>query len=54
MAIDRTEFIKLHDFESAEEPDPDELIAQANATPSPVRKSAESGEHDDLLKSLGM
>lgn len=58
MAIDRTEFIKLNDFESAEAPDPDELIAQANAAPKsadkPAPKAAESNEHDDLLKSLGM
>ena len=54
MAIDRTEFIKLNDFESAEAPDPDELIAQANAAPNPAHQAAESNDHDDLLKSLGM
>ncbi|MGE5469964.1 MAG: DUF3334 family protein [Bacteroidota bacterium] len=58
MAIDRTEFIKLNDFEAAEAPDPDELIAQAHAAShaaSPARaKQPESNEHDELLKSLGM
>lgn len=55
MAIDRTEFIKLNDFESMEAPDPDELIAQAHAASAPPAPVAEkSSEHDDLLKSLGM
>lgn len=54
LAIDRTEFIKLHDFDSDEVVDPDEVIAQANAEKAePVPESA-SSEHDDLLKSLGM
>ncbi len=58
LAIDRTEFIKLHDFEPHEIPDPDELIAQANGggvkpvQASPVKDA--SGDHDELLKSLGM
>lgn len=56
LAMDRTEFIKLCDFERQEAPDPDELIAQANATPvaAPPAAAAEANEHDDLLKSLGM
>lgn len=54
MAIDRTEFIKLNDFESREAPDPDELMAQVNAKAAPVSKPTASDEHDDLLKSLGM
>lgn len=54
MAIDRTEFIKLNDFEALEAPDPDELIAQANAAPASSPKLAASNEHDDLLDSLGM
>lgn len=55
LAMDRTEFIKLHDFEHTEAPDPDELIAQANA--GSVLESPPQGgssENDDLLKSLGM
>ena len=57
LAIDRTEFIKLYDFEPLDAPDPDELIAQANggakaaATPPP---SPEIDDNDELLKSLGM
>jgi len=56
LAIDRTEFIKLFDFEANEAPDPDDLIAQANAQPAPEPEpqQAPANEHDDLLKSLGM
>ncbi|UCV02642.1 DUF3334 family protein [Dechloromonas denitrificans] len=56
LAIDRTEFIKLFDFEANEAPDPDDLIAQANAQPAPQPEpqQAPTNEHDDLLKSLGM
>ena len=54
MAIDRTEFIKLNDFEAAEAEDPDDLIAQVNSASTAAPRHAESTEHDDLLKSLGM
>lgn len=53
LAIDRTEFIKLNDFES-HETDPDALFAQANAEAVAVPLQGESNDHDDLLKSLGM
>ena len=57
LAIDRTEFIKLHDFEVNEVVNPDELIAQAhaaqNATP-PEPAAAAPDEHEELMKSLGM
>ena len=55
LAIDRTEFIKLHDFE-VHELSPDEVHAQAaaagqNATaPTPESNT----DQDELLKSLGM
>jgi CheY-specific phosphatase CheX len=55
LAIDRTEFIKLYDFEPYAEPDPDELIAQAKVkTKTAAKKPKSNDEHDDLLKSLGM
>ncbi|MDD2846586.1 MAG: DUF3334 family protein [Rhodoferax sp.] len=59
LAIDRTDFIKLYDFEPQEVPNPDELIAQAHldadAPPAPAPAPKEPGsETDDLLKSLGM
>ena len=57
LAIDRTEFIKVHEFQPDEVPDPDELIAQAHSAASEAHlgvKPAPSSEHDDLLESLGM
>ncbi len=55
LAIDRTEFIKLNDFDANDTPDPDELIAQAGkkSTPSAPSQSS-SSEQDDFLNSLGM
>ena len=56
LAIDRTEFIKLHDFEVNETLNPDDVIAQANAERE-VQATApteSTSEHDELLKSLGM
>lgn len=53
MAIDKTEFIRLFDFEAGEAPDPDALLEQAAAPQSAV-KPASNNEHDDLLNSLGM
>lgn len=58
LAIDRTEFIRLHDFDSSEVTDPDALMDQergnhggaSNATSN----SAEDDAQDELLKSLGM
>ena len=56
LAIDRTEFIKLYDFEPQETPDPDALMAQAHQ-PAPAAAApaaATDTDTDDLLKSLGM
>lgn len=55
MATDRTEFIKLYDFEPSDVPDPDELITHANGKP-PVstRNTDGTSESDSLLDSLGM
>lgn len=56
LAIDRTEFIKIFDFDAQEAPSPDELFAAAGATTAPPVRSNAPGalEHEDLLKSLGM
>ena len=55
LAIDRTEFIKLYDFEPHEVPNPDDLIAQANGRSTSRPQQAEKpNDHDDLLASLGM
>ena len=58
LAIDRTEFVKVVDFEPQDAPDPDALIAaqgQAAATPAP-RPAGTGGDSDTdaLLRSLGM
>ena len=56
LAIDRTEFIKLHDFEVNEDLSPDEVLAQAAAqhnAPAPAQDNGNS-DQDELLKSLGM
>jgi hypothetical protein len=56
LAMDRTEFIKLYDFEAQEAPDPDALMAQSHNAPAPAPAASASGDSDtdDLLKSLGM
>lgn len=54
LAIDKTEFIRLYDFEPQAIPEPDELMSQThpeNAARPPVSASSET---DDLLRSLGM
>jgi CheY-specific phosphatase CheX len=58
LAIDRTEFIKLHDFDAHDEFDPDTLIAReqsnqsAKAAPAPAPVAEE--DNAELLRSLGM
>ena len=59
LAIDRTEFIKLYDFEPQAELAPDEVMEQANAASADGATQAaapdsDSTDTDDLLKSLGM
>lgn len=55
LAIDRTEFIKLNEFDAGEVVDPDELLAQALAqSAEPAAPAATSSEQDEFLKSLGM
>jgi chemotaxis protein CheY-P-specific phosphatase CheC len=54
LAIDRTEFIKLYDFEPQEAPNPDDLIAAANAGSAAKPQVVAADNHDDFLNSLGM
>ena len=56
LAIDRTEFIKLNDFDAEEALDPDDLInAVQQGEPAKSQPAADaSSEQDELLKSLGM
>ena len=57
LAVDRAEFIKLHDFD-ANEVNPDDVIAQVNArqdsAPDTIAPTAEASEHEELMRSLGM
>jgi CheY-specific phosphatase CheX len=56
LAIDRTEFIKLHDFDAHEVPDPDALLEMehANQNEPLVPPPGSDDDNDELLKSLGM
>jgi CheY-specific phosphatase CheX len=59
LAIDRTEFIRLHDFDASEVDDPDALMDQERSNQSAssaaaAAASAEDEAQDALLKSLGM
>ena len=58
LAIDRTEFIKLHDFDSSEIIDPDALLDMEQADLSKAAPAAATpvvdDESDELLRSLGM
>ena len=54
LAIDRTEFIKLYDFEPSEVPDPDQLLADNHTKAPTTPVVSPPNDHDDLLDSLGM
>lgn len=54
LAIDRTEFIRLHDFDSSEVHDADELLEASRGTPVEAAAPQRDDDADDLLKSLGM
>ena len=57
LAVDSTEFIKLHDFDANEVVDPDAIMARGSpvATPAPeISSSGSDAETEALLKSLGM
>jgi chemotaxis protein CheY-P-specific phosphatase CheC len=56
LAIDRTEFIKLHEFEPNGVPDPDALLAseQGGQAEANTASAVESDENSELLRSLGM
>lgn len=57
LAMDRTEFIKLHDFDANEAPDPDALLAMqqsGESEPAPAADSTDDDDNSELLKSLGM
>ena len=58
LAIDRTEFIRLHDFDSSEVADPDALMDQERDNHASAKSqshiSSTDDDSDELLKSLGM
>lgn len=59
LAIDRTEFLQLHDFEPQTDIDPDEILAQnglkkADADTSMTTNQNNNNDSDDLLASLGL
>ena len=54
LAVDRTEFIQLNEFTKQEVVDPDALLEQLKRDGEPAQSAAGGGDHDDLLKSLGM
>lgn len=57
LAMDRTEFIKICDFDANEATDPDALIeaaSQDTGKKSKAKPKASANDHDDLLNSLGM
>ncbi|MFT6589929.1 MAG: chemotaxis protein CheY-P-specific phosphatase CheC [Rhodoferax sp.] len=54
LAIDKTEFIKLHDFDANEVIDPDELMSQVHTDLNASQLAQKSADQDELLKSLGV
>ena len=59
LAMDRTEFIKLFDFDAQEGADPDALIDQFHAEAklaqeTPKTQETKASDQDDFLSSLGM
>ncbi|PLY11984.1 MAG: DUF3334 domain-containing protein [Sedimenticola sp.] len=56
LAMDKTEFIKLHDFESPDELNPDEILRQNSLSPtnSPATAASQPDIDIDLLEELGI
>lgn len=54
LAIDRTEFIRLHDFDAQEVHDPDTLMDMDHRQAEPAASPSQDDDSDELLKSLGM
>jgi CheY-specific phosphatase CheX len=54
LAIDRTEFIKLYDFEAHPEADPDALMESSQNAQAAAAEPITNDDNDELLKSLGM
>lgn len=53
--MDKTEFIQLHDFSPVQDENPDDIIANTNATDAePVEVMTSADVDDDFLKDLGL
>lgn len=55
LSMDKTEFIKLHDFDETELESPDDILAE-NGYASEARNAHDesSNDHDDLMNDLGI
>lgn len=55
LSMDKTEFIKLHDFDEAEMENPDDILANnTQKKPKPISDNSSQSEHDDLMSDLGI
>lgn len=55
LSMDKTEFIKLHDFDESELEDPDDILAEnTQSSDSSSRKEKSNSTHDDLMNDLGI
>ncbi len=55
LAMERTEFVKIFDFEPQEQANPDEVMAATSAQSATVAPApASDSDTDELLRSLGM
>ncbi|GLR64350.1 DUF3334 family protein [Marinospirillum insulare] len=55
LSMDKTEFIKLHDFDEAELENPDDILASTKRqTNQPSSDSSSNTQHDDLMNDLGI
>ena len=55
LAMDKTEFIQLHDFETAEEENVDDILANAHSQPgADATPAAGNAVDDDFLANLGL
>lgn len=55
LSMDKTEFIKLHDFDETELESPDDIFAESSQQSSSSRnESTANSDHDDLMNDLGI
>lgn len=55
LAMDKTEFIQLHEFDAKEDIDPDAILdSEKKGAKKVEEKPKEGGDEDDLLASLGI